>query len=265
MENRPPALDVGSVACQHCAMRKALIAILVLAAIALGVAAYLFTTLNDQTTASVPEILTEFRDTKGADNPAAGFPKQGVYRYRVEGQEHISRGPIDVTRTLPTEAAALVRHTGTGFDVDTRYSGEHREFSHYEVKPDGTYVTSATTTLQVGPIKTVKERAWKPELLRFPRTKTSWGGDYKTGDMTAVVKAAVRPSEAVDVGGKRVQGKVVNFTQTISGEYSGTREETFWLSDTGVILRYKIVSSLTGPTNLDFTADQTLAALEPDV
>jgi len=156
-------------------MRKVFVAILVIAALALAGAAYLFSTLDDQTEASVPDVVAEFRDTKGEERREPGHPRQGVYRYTVEGDERIRRGPVDVTRTLPTEAVALVRHTPTGFAVDTRYSDEHIELSHYEVRPDGVHVTRAVTTLRVGPIETVKDREWKPELLRFPDERRDLG------------------------------------------------------------------------------------------
>ncbi len=246
-------------------MRGVLIVLVGFAVIALGVAAYVYSTFDDQTPADVAELIEEFRATRGADRTGPGVPPQGVYRYTLTGREEISRGPISVTRTLPTEAASIVRHSAAGFDVDTRYSGEHVDVDRYAVRPDGTYATRTATTIRVGPISSTQARDWKPHLLRFPTARTRWGGVYMSGDLRVVIRARVRPSESVTVGGTRVRARVFAFMQTVTGEYRGIRSETFWISDGGVILRYRVRSSFRGPTDVDFDADLTLASLQRDV
>ena len=94
----------------------------------------------------------------------------------------------------------------------------------------------------------------------------SWGGDFTAGDLKLHVTSRLLPNETITVGGTAVAVQVAESLQTITGEYSGDRTETFWYSPKlGVIVRYKIASSLKGPTNLDFNADQTLQSLEPEV
>jgi hypothetical protein len=229
--------------------------------------------LYDQATttkeAKVVDVVAEFRASAKPDQPAKpGLPKQGVYRYAVTGKEKITRG-VAISRDLPAAAPALVRHTADGFEVETRYSDQHIEMARYALQGDGAYVTFAVTTISAGPIKTVRERSWSPKLLRFPlapKPGQTWGGDFTAGDLKLNIKSRMLPKETVTVGGTPVETQVAEFVQKITGEYTGDRTETYWYAPKlGVIVRYKIDSSLKGPTNLDFHADQTLQAVEPEV
>lgn len=249
---------------------KILLGIGVLVAAVVGIGAYIFTTLDDQTEAKVVDVVADFRADAGPDLPArAGLPKQGVYRYAVTGREKITRG-VAIERTLPTAAPALVRHRPDGYEIETRYSDQHIEMSRYAIEPDGAYVTFAVTTIAAGPIKTVRERAWSPKLLRMPPASDAatdtWGGDFTAGDLKLSVKSRRLPNESITVGATAVPVQVVESVQAITGEYTGDRTETFWYAPKlGVIVRYKIDSSLKGPTDLDFSADQLLQSLEPEV
>jgi hypothetical protein len=248
--------------------RKVLIGVWVLVAAIIGVGAYVFTTLDDQDEAKVVDVVAEFRASKQPDQPARdGLPKQGVYRYTVTGKERIKRG-MEINRTLPANAVALVRHQSGGYEMETRFSEQHIELARFDLTSRGAYLTRAVTTVVAGPIKTVRDREWKPKLLRFPaaNAKREWGGDYEAGDLKLNVKARFLPDEKVTVGGTPVDVKVAEFVQDVTGDYTGDRTETFWYSPKmGLIIRYKIVSSLKGPTDIDFSADQALASLEPEV
>lgn len=251
--------------------KKVLIGTGVVLAILIGVGAFIFTTLDDSTEASVGDVVSEFRASAKPDAaPRDGLPKQGVYRYAVTGKERIKSG-ITINRDLPVAAPSLVRHVEGGYEVETRFSDQHVELSHYALGPDGASVTFAVTTISAGPIKTVRERSWSPTLLRMPsaataKTQPTWGGDFTAGDLKLKVTSRMLPSETIDVGGTPVPVQVAEFVQAITGEYSGDRTETFWYSPKlGLIVRYKITSSIKGPTDLDFDADQTLLSVEPEV
>ena len=248
--------------------RKIMIGIGVLLLAVIGVGAYIFTTLDDQDEAKAVDVVAEFRKSKQPDQPARdGLPKQGVYTYTVTGKERIQRG-IEISRTIPANAVALVRHHDGGFEMETRFSEQHVELARFELAPEGAYLTRAVTTIVAGPIKTVRDREWKPKLLRLPVADAAkvWGGNYTAGDLTLNVKARFLPDETVTVGGTAVDVKVVEFVQKITGDFTGDRTETFWYSPkTGLIIRYKIDSTLEGATDFDFTADQTLESLEPQV
>ena len=251
--------------------RKILIGTGVVVAILIAVGVFIFTTLDDSTEASVGDVVGDFRAAAQPDSPARdGLPKQGVYRYNVVGKERI-KSAITVNRDLPLTAPSLVRHTDGGFEVETRFSDQHVELSRYALEPDGAYVTFAVTTISAGPIKTVRERSWSPRLLRMPsaagaKSNATWGGDFTAGDLKLNVTSRMLPPETIDVGGTPVAVQVAESVQVITGEYSGDRTETFWYSPKlGLIVRYKITSSIKGPTDLDFEADQTLVAVDPEV
>ena len=88
--------------------RRVLTGIGVLLAAAIGVAAFIFTTLDNQTAANVGDVVAEFRASRQPDRPARpGLPKQGVYRYAVTGRETITRG-LTIRRTLPAVVRSAV-------------------------------------------------------------------------------------------------------------------------------------------------------------
>ena len=228
-----------------------------------------FQTLDEGTAVKEDKALTDFRASKAPDGaPRAGLPPQGVYTLAVTGTETITRGPISVTRPLAPKAPMIVRHTPDGFETETRYLEEHTEIARYGFRPDGTILTFAITTLKVGPTGTTKERAWSPALLRFPaEAGTAPGaGAFKSGDLDLKIASKRLPAETVDVAGAPVDTEVFEFAQEVAGEFTGNRTETFWYSPKdNLIVRYKVDSSLKGPTDLDFSADQTLTSLTPQV
>lgn len=241
-----------------------------LVVVAVGVGAYVYTTLDDQTEQGVDSVLADFRKDRPPDAPARdGLPKQGVYPISVIGEETIKSGPLTVDRTLPAQASMIVRHRADGFETEARYSAEHVEIARYGFTNDGTVLTFAITKLKVGPTSTTRERAWTPVLLRFPADSApgkTWGGAYKSGDLDLTITAKALPDATVTVAGEAVRTDVFEFVQDVKGEFTGSRTETFWYSpEQDLVVRYKIDSSLDGPTDLDFAADQTLTSLTPTV
>lgn len=251
-------------------MKKALVIIVALLVVLLGGALWLYSTLDDQTAASVTSVVDEFRELKGPDSDPEGRPGQGVYEYTVTGNERIKRGSIDVSRTLPSTAVAMVYTLPSGeYEVRTKFSEEHIEVARYDRRAQGTFLTFARTTLRVGPFSSTKERVWSPALIRNPATTTPGpisSGSYAAGDsLTMNVTITVQEPENVDVGGTSVPATVVRFDQKASGEFTGDRTETFWWAKNGLLIRYTISSSLKGSPDLDFFADQRLMSLEPQV
>lgn len=245
---------------------KILAAMAVLVVVAAVAVVMVVRSLDDQTVATASDVMGEYRAAAGPAQPARpGLPAQGVYEYSVTGSEQIVKA-ITIDRKLPPTASMMVLHRPDGFETDTKYSREHREQARYALDDAGAHLTFAITTIVAGPITTVRERAWKPRLLRFPlgAPPADWGGDFTAGDLTLAVTVTAKPDEKVTVGGTPVTAKVYEFDQAITGEYRGTRTETFWYDPaSALVLRYRIESDIKGPTNLRFSADQTLTSLTP--
>jgi hypothetical protein len=97
-----------------------------------------------------------------------------------------------------------------------------------------------------------------------PTVGQTWSGDHRSGDLDVRIESRVEREDVVDVAGESVPVVVVRSTQMISGEYDGTRTEHFWYSPAdNLVVRYQIDSSVDGPVDLDFTADQRLESLTP--
>lgn len=249
-------------------MRKKLLgALAALIVVAAVVAFFVVRSLDDQTETVVSDVLREYREAAAAAQPdRQGLPAQGVYEYTVTGREKITRG-LTIERTLPDRASMIVLHRPGGYDTDTRYSLQHTEDASYELTARGALLTKAITTISAGPVRTVRDRAWTPKLLRFPAAApmpAQVSGDYTAGSLSLKVAARALPDAPVEVDGRTVTARVYRFSQDVTGEYTGTRTETFWYDPaTALVLRYTIDSTLEGPTDLEFVVDQTLTSLTP--
>lgn len=250
-------------------MRRPLLIVGAVVIVAIVVAGFLFwRTLDDTDPVTSSDAVSEYRENPTPGRAGPGLPAPGVYEYGVTGTERLSRGPIDIQRDLPVLAPMLVRHVGGGYETDLRYSQDHTELSRYDLRPQGSFVTFARTVIGTTGISTTRDREWTPPLLRFPlrpKVGQDWGGPYTAGDLTLQIENTVLRLETADVGGTAVDDVfVLESKQDVTGEYSGTRTETFWYSpSTGMVVRYTIESSLDGPTDLDITAEQTLRSLAP--
>jgi hypothetical protein len=236
--------------------------------VALVVGGILFwRTLDDTEPVTASDALTEYRENPTPGEAAPGLPAPGVYEYAVTGSEQLSRGPVDVDRTLPDVAPMLVRLGDGGYETDLRYSDSHTELSRYEVRPQGAFVTFARTVVKTPVTTTTRDREWTPNLLRLPvrpKVGETWGGPFTAGDLQLQIENEVLRRETVDVGGRPVNAFVIESRQDISGEYTGRRTETFWYApDRGLVVKYSIDSTLDGPTDFDITAEQTLRSLSP--
>lgn len=249
-------------------MKKVPAILLGVVVVVVGVGIWIYSTLDNQTTAKVSSKVSEFQKLKGPEATGPGRPAQGVYQYTVVGHEKITRTGVNIDRELPTTAVGLVYNLPSGeWEVKTNFSNQHVEMARYAAKPDGAHLVFARTVLNVGPLTVTKDREWVPSLLRSPanaKAGATTSGTFKAGgELTMQVTTTVLPPVSVDVGGTKVPATVVKFDQVASGEYTGNRTETFWWSKDGLLLRYTIDSSLKGSTDLDLVADQRLTSLTP--
>jgi hypothetical protein len=244
-----------------------IIAVVVILVIVIG--GFLFyRAASDAEEESVDVALEEFRaENPATAAPAPGLPAMGVYDLAVTGEESISRGPISITRTLPERAPLIIRYQPQGYETESRYSDQHTEWVRYDLRADGAYADWAQTKVSAAAVSRTQPRDWHPQPLRLPvapRVGQTWAGDYRSGDLRVRIESEVLRRDTVAVGQESVPVAVIRSTQTISGEYDGTRTEHFWYAPaSALVARYQIESSLDGPVDLDFTADQTLTSLTP--
>jgi hypothetical protein len=263
------ALLSSGAACENQGVRLKAVSIVAVVVAVLAIGGFvLFQLASTSSASSVSGAVDELRSENRTERPAEpGLPRQGVYEVTVVGSEALSRGPISVSRDLPTTAPMIVRHTDTGYEVETRYSSDHTEGVGYRLAGPGASAITGTTTVGAAGFKTTRDREWTPAPLRLPlesKVGDAWAGDYQSGDLDVRIESEVVREDTVDVGGRSVDVVVIESTQTIAGEYTGGRTEQFFYSpEHGLIVRYIIESDLEGPVNLRFDADQTVTSLEP--
>jgi hypothetical protein len=235
----------------------------------LAVLVVLFLVLASNSSESSVTDAVEDLDSEGrvARAQEPGLPAQGVYEYSVIGKETLSRGPISVNRDLPDRAPMIVRHTDLGYETEIRYSSDHVEWVRYRLAGRGASATWAQTKVGATGVSTTRPREWTPPPLRLPfdvEVGDTWEGDYDSGGLAVRIESEALRNDIVTVADQPVDVIVIESTQAVEGEYSGSRREQFYYStETGLIVRYVIESDLDGPVDLSFEADQTLVSLEP--
>ena len=122
-------------------MRKWPAILIGLLVVAIGLGIWVYSTLDNQTTAKVSSKVSEFQKLKGPETTGPGRPAQGVYQYTVVGHEKITRTGVNIDRELPTTAVGLVYNLPSGeWEVKTNFSNQHVEMARYAAKPDGTHL-----------------------------------------------------------------------------------------------------------------------------
>src|SRR5262245_40633640 len=111
----------------------------VLALVAVGVGAWLWTRAHRSTPVSEERALESYRDEVGGGEARApaGAPHPGVYTYRVSGWERGAAGPLGVRRDFPGEARYIVRALPGGFEGELDLSAEHVEGARYRATAAG--------------------------------------------------------------------------------------------------------------------------------
>jgi hypothetical protein len=237
-------------------------------AVLVGLVAVFFFLASSSSASSIAGAAEDLSsEERVARDPEPGLPAQGVYELVVTGSETLSRGPISVKRDLPDRAPMIVRHTDIGYETEIRYSSDHVEWVRYRLAGPGASATWAQTKVGATGVSTTRPREWSPPPLRLPMDVAvgdTWEGDYKSGDLAVRIESEALREDTVTVGGQSVDVIVIESTQTVEGEYSGSRREQFFYStESGLVVRYVIESDLDGPVDLRFDADQALASLEP--
>ena len=247
--------------------RKIIIGIVALIAVVVVAGASVFFLAGRTSESGIADAVADLKaESITPRAPAPGLPQQGVYQLEVKGSETISRGPAKINRDLPETAPMIIRHTKNGYETEFRYSSGHTEWVRYRIGDDGASATWGQSEISAG-VTTKRPRNWSPSPLRLPlspKVGDTWEGDYKSGELGVRIESRVDREDTVTVAGEPVAVVVIESTQSVEGEYNGSRREQFYYSpDTGLLVRYVIESDLKGPVNFSYDVDQTVTSLEP--
>ncbi len=219
--------------------------------------------------ASADDALDDFRDSATVERTEPGLPPGGVYGYDVTGSETISQGPIDITRSFPGSAPAIVTHTEDGYEWEWRLSSDRTETLTYAVGDRGASTTGGRSELAVAGITSDVERTWTPAALRFPlqpKVGDRFSDSVEGSDGTRLdVETEVIGTDTVEVGGEPVDVAVLEATLRFTGDSPGTVEEVLtYVPESGLLVRFESKEDFSGSGQLRSSWDAKLTSLQPE-
>ena len=167
-------------------MRRALAAVLVLAALAAAAVVVLLHGNSKSTPATAP---TEVRSTLA---PGV-LPRPGIHHYAQSGYEEAKAGPLTIHRSFPPHAILVVSGRGDVVHEEWRYSKQHLEATRTRVTSRGRYSLRQRTRLTMV-ITQDEAHPAKPVTLSRPaqlRVGRRWLQDYTVGGVRTVTRNRV--------------------------------------------------------------------------
>lgn len=221
--------------------------------------------------ASVPSSLpAALDDVRGATTAPARqvLPLTGVYHYSTTGQEVLSVGPLEITRTLPDETLLVVLPEARGVrQLDWRYARDSGETLRLVSQGGGSNVVFRSATVGVRGFsrdyggKTVSAQ-WRPKR---PKAGLKWNATYQAGsDLAFRRESQVLRQETLTVGDQRVRTWVIQTREILIGSVDGEERETAWWSpELNLDVKRQLQRKVGGTVSQELTATFMLQSIAP--
>jgi hypothetical protein len=216
---------------------------------------------------SLPAALDDVRSVTTA--PARQvLPLTGVYHYSTTGQEVLSVGPLEITRTLPDETLLVVLPEARGVrQLDWRYARDSAETLRLVSQGGGSNVVYRSATVGVRGFsrdyggKTVSAQ-WRPKR---PKAGLKWNATYQAGsDLAFRRESQVLRQETLTVGDQRVRTWVIQTREILIGSVDGEERETVWWSqELNLDVKRQLQRKVGGTVSQNLTATFVLQSIAP--
>ena len=216
---------------------------------------------------SLPAALDDVRSVTTA--PARQvLPLTGVYHYSTTGQEVLSVGPLEITRTLPDETLLVVLPEARGVrQLDWRYARDSGETLRLVSQGGGSNVVYRSATVGVRGFsrdyggKTVSAQ-WRPKR---PKAGLKWNATYQAGsDLAFRRESQVLRQETLTVGDQRVRTWVIQTREILIGSVDGEERETAWWSpELNLDVKRQLQRKVGGTVSQELTATFMLQSIAP--
>lgn len=211
------------------------------------------------------------------DTPERTTPRPGVYTYSAEGTEDVKLGPLPTeTRTLPSTLTAVAVDAGDGcFDWTVNLFTQHTEDTRFCTDPVLTFQSHAKHQT-IGAISATATITCDPKALLTPEAKE---GTPSSTELNCTLELAGGPkavkatlagtatwdghTEKIDVGGTDVDTRPIKMNFPVTGDITGTWDETVWWSGEHLPVRIERSFHLAGPATFNEDLKLQLTSLEP--
>lgn len=258
-------------------MRRRVAAAIGAAALAIGSAGAWMLWPRDATEISEADAITEFREhgtaTAASDHGTTGaVPQPGVYTFHAAGQEVVKLGPLPAeTRTLPETVTAVIVDRGDGcFDLTVNLFAEHTEDTRYCTADNTLSIDSHAKHQQIGAVSPTATMTCDPATMMSPPERQhplACTLDLAGGQATISARiegtASRGPMQEYMIDGQTVDVTPLRISYDVTGDLSGTWNETLWLTDTNLPVRIERVLDLSGPASFAERSEFHLASLTP--
>lgn len=250
---------------------------IVVACLLIGAAVVLWP--RGTTEVSEQDAVEDFRardasSTTAAPSSQRAVPEPGVYTYAAEGQEEVKLGPLPAeTRPLPSTVTAVAVDVGEGcFDWTVNLFAEHTEDTRWCTEPvlrlDGHTkhqqigALSPTATVACDPNEMPDDTAGSAGSTELSCTLEMTGGPASITASLAGTATAGEPT-TIDIDGAEVAVTPVNVNYAVTGDLTGTWDETTWWTTEHLPARIERTLDLSGPATFSETSKLQLTSLVP--
>ena len=206
-------------------LRRVLIGLVVLLAVAVAAGAYEVYRSGRSTPVSERAALAKFRS---AGAGGGGKPAPGVYTYAVRGWECAGVGPVCVHRSLPPRAQLVVTRTGDELTLELDLSQQHLEAERHRVTPRGRLFVWQRTRISILGVTRDDAETLRPATLALPARPAvgdRWVQRFHAGGLPVVTRNTVIRSETADVGDRRIPCLLVVSRSVTGGAHPGTERD----------------------------------------
>jgi hypothetical protein len=234
---------------------------------------------RDTAEISEQDAVADFRSrdtssTTAPDSPQRSVPEPGVYTYAAVGEEQVKLGPLPAeTRPLPASVTAVAVDAGEGcFDWTVNLFAEHTEDTRWCTDPvlqlDGHTkhqqigVLSPTAIMVCNPNQMPDEASGPARSTELSCTFEMTGGPASI-TATLAGNATIAEKTAIDIDGAQVAVTPINLHYAVTGDLTGTWDETTWWTTEHLPVRIERTLDLSGPATFSETSKLQLTSLTP--
>jgi hypothetical protein len=213
---------------------------------------------------SVSTAINEFR--QAANGSVTGPPLPGVYTYSLQGKECAGVAGVQLCRSFPASASAILTRKPGTVTIESDLSQDHIETSRYIVRADGRYLAWQRTKLVFG-IGQDDTASDVPPTLALPavlRTGLQWTQRFSTGGLPVVTTNRITRQTTITIGGSKVMVYEIDADSRTGGAHPGTENDITWHApDSGLDVRLIVHRRIGGVFPYTMDLDATLQSLKP--
>lgn len=215
---------------------------------------------------------TDSEDGSDEERGRVDAPLPGVYSYAAEGDQSVKLGPLPTEdRPLPATVTAVAAPGADGcFEWTVNFFAEHTERTRHCVDGESLRLDEHVKHQRIGPLSPTATMRCDPDtVVRANGAGADLECELDLDGGPASINASLAGATTVGrtttlgIAGDEVLATPVTITYTVTGDLSGSWEETTWWTAQRLPVRIARTIDLRGPATFTEDSELQLQSLEP--